>query len=326
MVTEKLRRSLIWGGGFLFCILVICGLLVYSKSQTGRGSEITGYPVYISDLFVSGSEVFMLRTRDESSIPREYDVYRVSKDGQEQYVQPYPGKAAHWNRDTGKLYFLSGMEICEFDPVTGQCRSYAVEQAYEKICAVEGEYIFLQQELYGPVYMYLATTGKESMLGASGWVLDVYDGYLLTWDIYRNCLTCYSYHKDQTVWTIDLSESFSSAPVLCVSNGDLYLAGRERGNIYRIPRFTEKSELEMLEISAHVIGMVDAHDYVLYATTDGRTIRFHALFLDGTHKKLAEWEEVNYYQDASLIMVVHEGKLYCTLKTEENLFSCDLKE
>ena len=326
MVSRKLRQLLIFGGVSLFCILIIYGLLIYSASRKSGELEITGYPVYISNLLVSGNEVLMLRTRDESSIPREYDVYRVGQDGQEQYVQPYPGRAAHWNKDSGKLYFLSEMEICEFDPITGQVQSYSLEQAYEKICAVEEEYVFLQQELYGPVGMYLMTTGKESMLGASGWVLDVYDGHLLTWDVYKNCLTCYSYNKNLIVWEIDLSESFSSAPVLCVNNGDLYLANRVIGNICVIPQFKEKSEIEKLEISAHVIGMVDAYDYVIYAMKDGQAVSFHALFSDGTNKKLTEWEEVNYYQDSSLIMAVHEGKLYCALKTEEDLFCYDLKE
>ncbi len=315
---------MIWGGVSLCCILIICGLFIYSWSKTNGDMEITGYPVYISDLFVSDNEVFVLRTRNESSIPREYDVYRVGQGGQEQYVQPYPGKTAIWNKNTEKLYFLSEMEICEFDPITGQCQSYLLECAYEKICAVDEEYVFLQEEIYGPVIMYLMSIGKESVLGVSGWVLDAYDGHLLTWDVYKKCLTCFSYDKDQIVWTIDLSESFSSAPMLCINDGDLYLANRERRNICIIPQFTEKSELKMLEISAHVIGMVDAYDYVVYATKDGQAISFYALFPDGTDTKLAEWKEANYYQDSSLIMAVHEEKLHCAVKTEEGLFSCDL--
>ena len=67
--------------------------------------EITGYPVYISDLFVSDNEVFVLRTRNESSIPREYDVYRVGQGGQENNLQTNPGKTAIWNKNTEKLYF-----------------------------------------------------------------------------------------------------------------------------------------------------------------------------------------------------------------------------
>lgn len=112
--------------------------------------------------------------------------------------------------------------------------------------------------------------------------------------------------------------------MLCINDGDLYLANRERRNICIIPQFTEKSELKMLEISAHVIGMVDAYDYVVYATKDGQAISFYALFPDGTDTKLAEWKEANYYQDSSLIMAVHEEKLHCAVKTEEGLFSCDL--
>ena len=106
MVSGRLRRLLIWGGVSLCCILIICGLFIYSWSKTNGDMEITGYPVYISDLFVSDNEVFVLRTRNESSIPREYDVYRVGQGGQEQYVQPYPGKTAIWNKNTEKLYFF----------------------------------------------------------------------------------------------------------------------------------------------------------------------------------------------------------------------------
>ena len=324
-ISGKLRRFLFWVGGPLFCLLILYGLRIYFGSSTNGAAETTGYPVYISDLFVSGNEVFMLRTRGESSIPRKYDIYRVGQDGQEQYVQPYPGKTAHWNKDTGKLYFLSGMEICEFDPVTGQCRSYLLERAYEKICAVEEEYVFLQSEIYGPVVLYSVSASKGSVIGASGWVLDVCDGHLFTWDVHKKWLTCYNYNRNQIVWAIDLSEAFSSVPILCRNDEDLYLANREGGNIYVIPQFADQGELEKLEISAPVIGMADAYDDIVYAVKNSQSICFYTLCSDGTSKKLTDWKEVDYYQDSSLMMLVHGEKLYGAVKTEESLFSCDLK-
>ena len=325
MGNTKNNRLFIWVGFSLFSVLIIIVVLIYFWPRTSEDLEVTGYPVYISEFCASNDELIILRARNASSIPREYDVCRIGKDGQEQYVQPYPGKSAIWNKDTEKLYFLSEMEICEFDPITGQCQFYLLEQSYEKICAIDGKNVFLQQDIYGPVAMYLMSTGKEHVLGASGWVLDICDGHLLTWDVYKASLTCYNYNEDRIAWAIDLSEDFSSAPILCRNGRDLYLANREGGNIYVIPQFIEKSEIEKLEISAQVIGMVNAYDYIVYAVKNSQSIAFYALFSDGAKVKLTEWKEVNYYQDSSLIMAVHKGKLYCTVKTEEGLFSYDLK-
>ena len=107
-ISGKLRRFLFWVGGPLFCLLILYGLRIYSGSSTNGAAETTGYPVYISDLFVSGNEVFMLRTRGESSIPRKYDIYRVGQDGQEQYVQPYPGRQHTGTRTQENYIFYPG--------------------------------------------------------------------------------------------------------------------------------------------------------------------------------------------------------------------------
>lgn len=322
MVNGKQRLFFALGGVFLCFVFVV---LVYSWSRTNGSSENTGYPVYISDIFVYKDEVIILRARSEGSIPREYDVYCIEEDGQEQYVQPYPGKAASQNKSTGKLYFLSDKELCEFDPITGQSQSYLVDQSYERICAAVGENVFMQQDIYGPIVMYSMSTGEEYELKTSGWVLDVYEEHLLIWDVYKQSLTCYSYDEDQITWTIDISEEFSSAPILCRNGENLYLANREGGYIYVIPQFAKKNAIEKTEASAKVIGMVNAEEYIVYAVKRSQSIHFYVLFLDGSSAELTEWENVNYYQDSSLVMTMHGGKLYCSVKTEEGLFSYDLR-
>ena len=92
-----------------------------------------------------------------------------------------------------------------------------------------------------------------------------------------------------------------------------------------IPQFADQCELKNMEISATVIDMADAYDDIVNAVKNSQSICFYTLCSDGTSKKLTDWKEVDYYQNSSLMLLVHGEKLYGAVKTEESLFSCDLK-
>ena len=310
----------------LICVLIAAAAFVRGYLHRGdEGAEVTGYPVYVSGLYAADDTLLILRARDPVQIPREYDVYCMGEDGKEQYVRPYPGKAATWNESTEKLYFLDGMRLCAFEPVAGESRYSMLAQEYERICGAEGDRLFLQSELYGAVTMYSMLSNEEDVLEVSGWVLDVRDGYLFTWNVHNQNLTCYDYSAEQTVWTIDLSESFSSAPMLCKNGETLYLADRTGRTVYMIPELAKADEMRKTEITGQVIGMVDAGEVLIYATNDPQSISFYSFSQDGVQTKLIDWNEGNYYhQDSSFMMTVLGGRLYSTVESEEGLFSHDL--
>ena len=309
---------------FLISIAAI-GIILYFWPKEEEPPDFNGYPLYISDLLIGKDTFWILRARNTNEVPRAYDLYRLDENGRQIFVQPYPGGYYVWDRENEKLYDQSDGKLHEFDPKTGAIQTYSLQQSYEKLCTAVGETVFLQQKRNGPITMYSISDAKASVLGTRGRLLLADSGYLLLWDSKTHQLACHDYRNDTEVWEIDLSEKFSSAPVLCISGEDLYLGNSNMGRLYMVHQFAEKCELIETDVYNRVIGMVSAGEYVIYANKESNAIGLGAIYPDGTSADLPPWEGANYaYSDSRLLMAVYQGAFYCALQTEDKLFSYDL--
>ena len=313
----------------IFFMAITIGVILHVLLENSDNDIVeygAEYPVYISNLFAAKDTLWLLRARSSYDLPREYDLYRLDENGQQIFVQPYPGGSSVWDRENEKLYDLSDGELHEFDPETGEIQTHSLRQPYEKLCAAAGETVFLQQEPDGPITMYSIADRIESVLDTSGELLLADSGYLLLWDSKTHQLACHDYSSDTEVWEMDLPEEFSSSPVLCMSGENLYVANEAGGNIYVINQFAKNCKLMKTELFARVIGMVSAGDSIICAKRGSDFIRFSALLSDGAVIDLPTWSGAKYTPNSRLLMAVYQGTFYCALQTEDELFSFDLTD
>lgn len=314
---------------FLVISVVLCilGFIVYtmSESEIDPGVEITGEPICISTLFTNKDGVWLLRAKN-MDIPQEYDIYHIDNDNREQYIRSYPGKEAHWNNATEKLYYLSENKICEFDYNTGSIKYYSAQKEYTRICAVEKEFVFLQEDLYGAVVKYSIRTDDEIVLQTKGRVLNVQDGYLFTWDIYENMLTCFDYERENIIWEIDLSDKFSSAPILCINEGDLYVGNVDGGYIYVIDQFAVNNVPQKTEVYANVLGIVEANNKVLVASKGSNSIQFCIISDDEHEKTMLKWEVDNKGIVSPILLQVYNDKIFFAFKNEKAIWIYNIED
>ena len=305
-------------------IISILGFFMYLNSELNDASdEVVGEPTYNLNIFANQNEIWVLRAKD-LNYPQEYELYRVNEDNEEHFVCLYPGKEAHWNKETEKLYYLSENNICEFDCNNGSTKIYFVKKKYTRICAVEGNYVFLQDSLYGPVTRYSILTGDETILEVQGWVLNVCNGYLFTWDVYHYILTCHKYNQDIAIWEMNLSDQFSNAPVLCENGGDLYFGNSQGGYIYVLENYADNTIFKNTEIYARVLGMICMEDKIIYASNERDSIHFCSIDAANRKSILNKWNNDSMYDDQSILLQVYGNKMFFASKKEQELYSVSL--
>ncbi len=188
MQKRRLRGIAI--GILLIAVFSIVGL-EYFRPTSKDDAVYEGPPVYIASMFADDDQLWLLRAK-RLGIPHEYELYKLGDNGRQEYVCPYEGTAPFWNQCSGKAYFLalSGQSIGEFDPAAKETQYYSLKRQYIHICGADGDAVFLQQELYGKVYMYSLYGSEERELETSGWELEACRGYLIMWDPFILCLNC----------------------------------------------------------------------------------------------------------------------------------------
>ncbi len=302
-----------------------CGKTDENTTQEKPVEEgYTGAPVYIHKLCPGENTFWIVRCKFENGDFNNY-LYRLDENDNEEYVRqlPWVGFPCAWNREKERFYYLSESELCEYDPLTAEVVAYTLEGEYSWVeCSYDNRVYLINNKTLKDT-LFLLDTGEETQvaLGRSP-VIDKNDEYIIIEGNADASVSCYDAETNDFLWK---SAPFTvrTSVDACISGDKVYMSSDDSSGVF-VRALDGDEEAVMTNIQSRTHAVADGGEYVVCAVRAYKSIEFKALYHDGRVEDIAVWDNVNFSLVGSVLLEVWNGKLYCTITTEEGLFICKL--
>ena len=309
---------------FIAAVLLVCCCGCGETVNIKEEAEYTGAPVYISE-FCPAEDTFWFIRQEYTGENVQGFLYRLNENGKEEYVRrlPWAGASCAWNREKERFYYISENVLYEYEPETAESEEYKLNGDYSYASCASGDNVYLLNGDTLKCTQFSLKTFEETAvsIGTSPVIYSDNSCYVVK-DSAECAAGCYDATTYELLWR---SSPFAVKTSIdaCISGDKVYMCSDNSSGVY-VRALNGSDEAVMTAIGTRTHAVADGGEYVVCAVRAYKSIEFKALYPDGKVKDIAVWDNVNFYLVGSVLLEVWNGKLYCTLTTEDWLFSYDL--
>lgn len=311
-------------------LLSLCGCgKTESYDENTRQEEYTeesytGAPVYIHKLCPGENTFWIIRCKFENGDFNNY-LYRLDENDNEEYVRklPWVDFPCAWNRENEKFYYISERNLCEYNPLTAEVITYGLKGEYSWVECSYDNRVYLVNDKTLEDTLFLLDTGEETQVAIGrSHVMDKNEEYIIVEDNADASVSCYDAETNDFLWK---SAPFTvrTSVDACISGDKVYMSSDDSSGVF-VRSLDGDEDVVMTNIQSRTHAVANGGEYVVCAVRAYKSIEFKALYSDGRVEDIAVWDNVNFTLAGSVLLEVWNGNLYCTVTTEEGLFSCDL--